>query len=63
MCSPTTAINNLFPSEFEAAVKEAGIEPVGRPEVSVDSASDDQGAVLTVKVAVKPESSWAHMPV
>ncbi|HIV43389.1 MAG TPA: trigger factor, partial [Candidatus Faecalibacterium avium] len=49
------AINNLFPGEFEAAVKEAGIEPVGRPEVSVDSASDDQGAVLTVKVAVKPE--------
>ena len=49
------AINNLFPAEFEAAVKAAGIEPVGRPEVTVDSASDDQGAVLTVKVAVKPE--------
>ena len=49
------AINNLFPAEFEAAVKEAGIEPVGRPEVTVDSASDDQGATLTVKVAVKPE--------
>ncbi len=49
------AINNLFPAAFEAAVKEAGIEPVGRPEVTVESASDDQGAVLTVKVAVKPE--------
>ena len=40
------AINNLFPAAFEAAVKEAGIEPVGRPEVTVESASDDQGAVL-----------------
>ena len=49
------AINTLFPAAFEAAVKEAGIEPVGRPEVTVESASDDQGAVLTVKVAVKPE--------
>ena len=49
------AINNLFPAEFEAAVKAAGIEAVGRPEVTVDSASDDQGATLTVKVAVKPE--------
>ena len=49
------AINNLFPEQFEAAVKEAGIEPVGRPEVTVDAASDEQGATLTVKVAVKPE--------
>ena len=37
------------------AVKAAGIEPVGRPEVSVDSASEAEGATLTVKVAVKPE--------
>ena len=49
------ATNNLFPEQFEAAVKEAGIEPVGRPEVTVDAASDEQGATLTVKVAVKPE--------
>ena len=31
------------------------MEPVGRPEVSVDSASEAEGATLTVKVAVKPE--------
>ena len=31
------AINELFPAAYEAAVKEAGIEPVGRPEVSVDA--------------------------
>lgn len=49
------AINDLFPNAYEAAVKEAGIEPVGRPEVSVDSMSEQDGVVLTVKVAVKPE--------
>ena len=49
------AINELFPEAFEAAVKEAGVEPVGRPEVTVDSASEAEGATLTVKVAVKPE--------
>ena len=49
------AINELFPEAFEAAAKEAGVEPVGRPEVTVDSASEAEGATLTVKVAVKPE--------
>ena len=49
------AINELFPAAYEAAVKEAGIEPVGRPEVSVDAASETEGVTLTVKVAVKPE--------
>ena len=49
------AINELFPDAYEAAVKEAGIEPVGRPEVSVDSANETEGVTLTVKVAVKPE--------
>ena len=29
------AINELFPAAYEEAVKAAGIEPVGRPEVSV----------------------------
>ena len=36
-------------------MKEAGIEPVGRPEVSVDAASETEGVTLTVKVAVMPE--------
>ena len=49
------AINELFPAAYEAAVKEAGIEPVGRPEVSVDAASETEGVTLTVKVAVMPE--------
>ena len=49
------AINELFPAAYEAAVKEAGIEPVGRPEVTVDSANEADGCALTVKVAIKPE--------
>ena len=49
------AINELFPAAYEAAVKEAGIEPVGRPEVTVDSANEADGCTLTVKVAIKPE--------
>ena len=49
------AINNLFPAEYEAAVAAAAIEAVGRPEVTVESASEQDGVVLTVKVAVKPE--------
>ena len=49
------AINELFPAAYEDAVKEAGIEPVGRPEVTVDAASETEGVALTVKVAVKPE--------
>ncbi len=49
------AINELFPAAYEEAVKEASIEPVGRPEVSVDVANETDGVTLTVKVAVKPE--------
>lgn len=49
------AINDLFPDAFEAAVKEAGIEPVGRPEADVVSESVEEGVVLKVIVPVKPE--------
>ena len=49
------AVNDLFPENYEAAVKEAGIEVVGRPDPEVVSMSEDEGATLKVKVAVKPE--------
>ncbi|HJB20631.1 MAG TPA: trigger factor [Candidatus Fournierella merdavium] len=49
------AINDLFPEAYEAAVAAACIEPVGRPEVDVVSESLDDGVVLKVTVAVKPE--------
>ena len=49
------AVNDLFPTAYEEAVQAAGIEVVGRPEPEVVSMSEADGAVLKVKVAVKPE--------
>ena len=49
------AVNDLFPEAYEAAVKEAKIDVVGRPDPEVVSMSEADGVVLKVKVAVKPE--------
>ena len=49
------AINDLFPENYEAAVKEADLEVVGQPEVDVVSMSMDEGVVLKAVVPVKPE--------
>ncbi|MFI3169196.1 MAG: trigger factor [Faecalibacterium sp.] len=48
------AINDLFPEAYEAALKEAGIEVVGQPEVDVVSADKENGVVLGVKVPEMP---------
>ena len=49
------AVNDLFPEAYEAAVKEAKIDVVGRPDPEIVSMSEADGVVLKVKVAVKPE--------
>ncbi len=49
------AVNDLFPAEYEAAVKAAGVEPVGQPQPEVVSMTAADGAVLKVTVPVKPE--------
>ena len=49
------AVNDLFPEAYEAAVQEAKIDVVGRPDPEVVSMSEADGVVLKVKVAVKPE--------
>ena len=49
------AVNDLFPEAYEAAVEEAKIDVVGRPDPEVVSMSEADGVVLKVKVAVKPE--------
>ena len=49
------AVNDLFPEAYEAVVKEAKIDVVGRPDPEVVSMSEADGVVLKVKVAVKPE--------
>lgn len=49
------AINDLFPAAYAAAVEEANVEPVSRPEADVVSSSLQDGVVLKAKVYVKPE--------
>ena len=49
-----TALNDILPEAYEAAVKEAGIDPVAQPEIDVLSI-DDNGVVFTAKVFVKPD--------
>ena len=48
------AINEVLPDAFDAALKESGLDMVGQPEFDVVSI-DDNGVVLSAKVAVKPE--------
>lgn len=47
------ALNELLPDEYEAAVKESGIEPVSRPEIDVKSFEGD--VTVTAAVYVKPD--------
>ncbi|HOA84490.1 MAG: trigger factor [Clostridiales bacterium] len=49
------AINEVLPDAYEAAVGEAGIEVVSRPEIEV--LSTDDGVLFSAKVYVKPEVS------
>lgn len=48
------ALDALFPEVYEAAVAEAALEVVSRPEVELESI-DENGVVLKAKVYVKPE--------
>ena len=48
------AINEVLPDAFDSALKESGLDMVGQPEFDVVSI-DDNGVVLSAKVAVKPE--------
>ena len=49
------ALEEAFPNAYTAAYKKAGIEPVSRPEVSVEKMQSGEPWVLKVKVTVKPE--------
>ena len=48
------AINDVLPEAYESAIKEAELDAVGRPEFDIKNI-DENGAVLTAKVYVKPE--------
>lgn len=49
------ALNAVLPDAYEAAVKEADIDPVDQPEIDIVSMEKGQPWTLTAKVAVKPE--------
>ena len=49
------ALNAVLPEAYEAAVKEAGIDPVSQPKIDVESMEKGQDWVVTAKVTVKPE--------
>lgn len=48
------ALNDVLPLAYDAAVKEAGIEPVDQPKINVESMEKGQDWKLTAEVAVKP---------
>ncbi len=50
-----SAVNDLFPAEYDKAVEASGIEPVDRPEVDIISMNTEDGVVLKAVVTVKPE--------
>ena len=49
------AINYILGSEYEAAVKELGLEVVSKPELDVSSISKTEGVAFTASVTVKPD--------
>ena len=48
------AINEVLPDAFDAALKESALDMVGQPEFDVVSI-DENGVILSAKVAVKPD--------
>ena len=49
------ALNNLLPTVYEAAVKEAGIEVVAQPKIDVVSMEKGQDWTISAEVVTKPE--------
>lgn len=49
------AINFVCPDAYEFAVKEAGIEPVERPEIDIEEIGEGKETVITATVTTKPE--------
>ena len=49
------ALNAVLPANYDAAVAEAGINPVSQPEINVKSMNKGEDWVITAKVTVKPE--------
>ncbi len=52
------AVNEVLPGAFDEALKESKLDMVGQPEFDIVSI-DDNGLVMTAKVAVKPNAKIA----
>lgn len=49
------ALNAVLPEVYEAAVKEAAIDPVSQPKIGVESMNKGEDWTITAEVTVKPE--------
>lgn len=49
------AFDEVFPGMYEEAVKALDIEPVGQPDVDIETIGGGQALVVTGEVYVKPE--------
>ncbi|MFC6316362.1 trigger factor [Lapidilactobacillus achengensis] len=49
------ALNVVLPDSYEAALAEAGIEPVDQPEISIEKMDPKEPWIIKAKVTVKPE--------
>ena len=49
------AIDFILPDAYANAIEEAGVNPVDRPEIEIDTIEKGQPLVFTAKVTVKPE--------
>lgn len=49
------ALNAVLPEAYEAAVAEAGIDPVAQPKIDVEKMEKGEDWVITAEVTVKPE--------
>lgn len=48
------AVNELLPEAYETAVKDANLDVVSQPDISVDDISKEKGFTFTAKVYVRP---------
>ncbi len=49
------ALNTVLPEAYEAAVKEAAVEPVSQPKIDVDTMEKGKDWVIKAEITVKPE--------
>ena len=53
------ALNDALPAAYEAAVKEAALTPVSRPDFDVVSMDEKEGVTIKAELYVKPDTSIA----